>query len=179
MEIPELFQTFAEIGIAIAGFSGLIVSLRQSAGPLEGVQKFRLQVLLMLALGAVFLSLFPELLASFIAGERQVWMICSLSALVFSLIFLSWWVHTSRQVYRVEPEIFNWFAFARMSTGHLVVVLLLVSVLFSALHMPQSAVFSIAIAWYLLHATQQFIRMLFIPARADLGPARHPGAEGQ
>jgi len=45
---------------AIAGFSGLIVSLRKQAGPLTEIQKFWLRVLLALALGAMFLSFVPD-----------------------------------------------------------------------------------------------------------------------
>lgn len=46
MEFPESLQLIAEVGIGLAGFSGLIVALRKSGGPLEDIHKFRLRVLL-------------------------------------------------------------------------------------------------------------------------------------
>lgn len=168
MEIPGYFQTIAEIGVAIAGFSGLVVSLRKDFGPLRGVEKFRLQLLLLLALGAMFLSLLPELLASFGVQGEGLWRLGSFTVLVYSAMFVTWWIVGSVRVSRVEPEIFNWFAYARMSAGHLLVVLLQLAFLLSLFGISGQAAFSAALIWYLLHASQQFTRMLFIRARSDL-----------
>lgn len=38
MNIPQSLQIIADIGIAFAGFSGLIVAFRRNAGPLTNVQ---------------------------------------------------------------------------------------------------------------------------------------------
>ncbi len=54
MQVPQSLQTIAEISIAFAGFSGLIVALRKNTGPLTEVEKYRLQILLTLAFGAMF-----------------------------------------------------------------------------------------------------------------------------
>jgi hypothetical protein len=62
MLIPDSLQTIAEISIAFAGFTGLVVAMRKNEGPLTPVQKYRLQILLSLAFGAMFLSLLPDLL---------------------------------------------------------------------------------------------------------------------
>lgn len=169
MEIPGYLQTMAEIGVAIAGFTGLIVALRRDAGPLKGVQKYRLQVLLLLSLGAMFLSLLPEMLATFgMQGERLWWLSC-LVALVYSVIFVSWWITASIRIKVIEPAIFNWFVFSRMCGGHVLVILLQLAFLFSVVEVSGAAAFSVALIWYLLHAAQQFTRMLFIRARSDLG----------
>lgn len=168
MEIPGLFQTFAEIGVAIAGFSGLIVSLRKDAGPLQGVQKFRLRLLLYLSLGAMFLSLMPELLFVMAVKDERLWRLCTWVALIYSLLFLFWWVRSSVRVYKVEPEIINWWAFSTMSLGHLLVMAFLLTSLSGWAQLSVKAAFTTALAWYLIHAAQQFIRMLFIPTRSDL-----------
>ena len=60
--MPQSLQVIAEVSIAFAGFSGLIVALRKRGGPLTDIQKLRLGVLLGLAFGALFLALLPELL---------------------------------------------------------------------------------------------------------------------
>jgi hypothetical protein len=177
MEIPGLFQTFAEIGVAIAGFSGLIVSLRKDVGPLKGVQKFRLRLLLNLSLGAMFLSLLPELLVLMDVDAQNLWTWCSIAALSYSIAFILWWIVASMRIYRVEPEIINWTAFSTMSAGHLIVILVLVSFLFGWTGLADSSAFSIALIWYLIHAAQQFIRMLFIPTRSDLAQVEPHGVD--
>jgi len=65
MEIPETLQTIALISVTFAGFSGVVVALRKDSGPLTSVHKYRLQTLLSLSFGALFLSLLPDLLLSF------------------------------------------------------------------------------------------------------------------
>lgn len=60
MDISNPLPVIAEVSIALAGFSGLIVALRKNPGPLTPVQKYRLPVLLALSFGTLFLSFFPE-----------------------------------------------------------------------------------------------------------------------
>jgi len=73
MSIPDSLQTIAEISIAFAGFTGLVVALRKNDGPLTTVQKYRLQILLSLAFGAMFLSLLPDLLNNFGVAPGRIW----------------------------------------------------------------------------------------------------------
>ena len=73
MEFHGSLQIIAEIGLGLAGFSGLIVALRKDVGPLTAVQKYRLQILLSLAFGAMFLSFLPKLLFSFGTDPQDVW----------------------------------------------------------------------------------------------------------
>lgn len=167
-DIPGFLQTIAEIGVAIAGFSGLIVTLRRDAGPLTSVQKYRLQVLLSLAFGAMFLSLLPELLVYFGAREARLWRIANLVLLGYSLTFLTWWLAATLRIKTIDSAIFNWIAFSRMAAGHIVVVLALLAFLIPAFGFDGPATFSAGLIWYLLHSVQQFTRMLFIRARSDV-----------
>ncbi len=123
MHIPQSLQTIAEISIAFAGFSGLIVALRKSARPLTEIEKFRLQILLTLAFGAMFLSFFPEVLESLGVGEHETWVYAGSALCVYSTIFLAWWIYASRKFARAFAEIFHWSAFFRMTAGHLAVML--------------------------------------------------------
>ncbi len=168
MEIPGFLQTIADIGVAIAGFSGLIVALRKSAGPLTGVQKYRLQILLSLAFGAMFLSLLPELLLSSGIMADWIWKVSSSVLCLYSVVFLIWWTRASLQVKRTDPEIFNWPAWSRMTVGHVVVVLVQLAFLFSVFDLTGTAAFSAGLIWYLLHSAQQFTRILFVRAKSDV-----------
>jgi len=161
MPIPQSLQTIAEISIAFAGFSGLVVALRKNSGPLTGVEKYRLQILLTLAFGAMFLSFLPEVLGNLLLERSDTWSYSGSALCLYSIIFLTWWLRASRSFMRAYPEIFHWGAFARMSLGHVAVILLQLSVIFSLISDRGAAVYVIALIWYLIHAAQQFARMLF------------------
>jgi hypothetical protein len=168
MEISGFLQTIAQIGVAIAGFSGLIVTLRKDAGPLTSVQKYRLQILLSMAFGAMFLSLLPDLLLSFGIPADRMWKVCSSLLALYSIVFLGWLIPATLRINEIDPDIFNWAAFSRMATGHVIVVLVQLAFLFSIFNMPATAAFATGLIWYLLHSAQQFTRMLFIRAKSDV-----------
>ena len=168
METPAFLQTIAGIGVTIAGFSGLIVTLRKDAGPLTSVQKYRLQILLSMAFGAMFLSLLPELLLSFDIQADRMWKVCSSVIALYSIVFLSWLITASLRINTIDPDIFNWAAFSRMAAGHVIVVLVQLSFVFSVFDLTATAAFSLGLVWYLLHSAQQFTRMLFIRAKSDV-----------
>ncbi len=147
MDSPESLQTIAEIGVAIAGFSGLIVALRKNAGPLTKVQKYRLQVLLSLAFGAMFLSFVPELLYYFDASSDKIWILSGVVISIYSVSFLIWWVTASLRIKTTDPDIFNWFAFSRMAAGHVGVVFLQLAVVFSLLEKTSAGAYSAGLIW--------------------------------
>ena len=169
MDIPQSLQTIAEISIAFAGFSGLVIAFRRKAGPLTDAHKYRLRVLLTLAFGTMFLSLLPELLSNYGIVPDRLWTYCGTAAIVFSASFLSWWLWASRRMMGLVPEIFDWFAVSRMATGHVVVLVLLLGSLGSWLAESGPGPFITALVWYLMHAAQQFSRMLFIQPKSDHG----------
>ncbi|MDH3468341.1 MAG: hypothetical protein OES26_20960 [Gammaproteobacteria bacterium] len=168
MEFHGSLQVIAEIGIGLAGFSGLIVALRKNAGPLTAVQKYRLQILLSLAFGAMFLSLLPELLFSFGSDPQDVWRLSSACLSIYSILFLIWWIRESLYIKDANPELFNWFAYSRMVAGHVVIILMQLSSVFSIFDFADDASYVVALIWYLLHSAQQFTRMLFVqPTMSD------------
>ena len=166
MQTPQSLQTIAEISIAFAGFSGLIVAFRKSAGPLSEIEKYRLRILLTLAFGAMFLSFLPEVLENFGQSASDTWLYAGSAVCLYSIGFLAWWTLESRKFVRAFPEIFNWSAFIRMSAGHIAIILLQLSVTFSLVPDKGAAAFVIALVWYLIHAAQQFARMLFVQPNA-------------
>lgn len=162
MQIPQSLQTIAEISIAFAGFSGLIVALRKNIGPLTELEKYRLQILLALAFGAMFLSFLPEVLKNLRLGALDPWVYAGSALCLYSLIFLVWWVRASRSFARTFPEVFHWSAFSRMAVGHIAIILLQITTIFSLIADKGASAYVIALIWYLIHAAQQFARMLFV-----------------
>ena len=162
MEIPGSLQTISEIGVAIAGFSGLIVAFRRNTGPLTYVEKYRLKVLLNLALGAMFLAFVPEIAHQLGVSPRRLWRLSGGVLAIYSIVFIVWWLVASRRLMRLVPEIFHWSAFSRMAAGHVIVILLQLGVTFALLDGYATGIYLLGLVWYLMHAAQQFTRMLFI-----------------
>ena len=168
MELPGSLETIGQIGVTFAGFSGLIVAFRKDAGPLTRVHKYRLQILLSLSFGAMFLSLLPELLLSFGAADETVWKSSSVVLSLYSVVFLIWWIRASLHLKSTDPGIFNWSAISRMATGHSVVVLVQFAYLFSIFDIKGPAACMVGLIWYLFHSAQQFTRMLYVRPKSDL-----------
>jgi len=164
MAVPDTLQTIAEISIAFAGFTGLVVALRRNVGPLSAVQKYRLQILLSLAFGAMFLSLLPDLLQHFAVPDKKIWPVACTALILYSGIFLFWWIRSSREIRHSHATLFNWFAFTRMATGHVLIIVLQLVVIAALFEDIGAAAYISGMIWYLLHAAQQFSRMLFIQA---------------
>lgn len=162
MHIPQSLQTIAEVSIAFAGFSGLIVALRKNIGPLTKIEKYRLQVLLALAFGALFLSFLPEVLDNLELEARYISAYSGLAVCLYSGVFLAWWIRASRNYARAFPEIFQWRVFSRMAAGHAAIIFLQLAAVFSLIPNKGATAYVIALIWYLIHAAQQFIRMLFV-----------------
>ncbi len=160
--IPDSLQTIAEISIGLAGFSGLVVALRKDSRPLDDVQKYRLRILFSLSFGAMFLSLLPDTLMSFSVPDERIWFDSSAAIFAYSFLFITWWIRSSRQIARIVPEIFNWRAFSTMATGHTIILLLQLAVMLGLLENRAPGVITLGLIWYLIHAAQQFVRMLFI-----------------
>jgi hypothetical protein len=165
VDTPASLQTIAEVGIGLAGFSGLVVALRKDSGPLDDVRKFRLRLLLLLAFGAIFLSFLPELLSNMAVPAERIWFDASAALFVYSIILMWWWFSRSRVLAKQVPEIFNWYAFTTMSVGHVIVLVSQLGVMLGVFEARASGLFTLGLIWYLIHAAQQFMRMLFIQPR--------------
>jgi hypothetical protein len=160
--IPDSLQTISEISIGLAGFSGLIVALRKNPGPLTDVQKYRLKILFAMTFGALFLSLLPDLLLNFGMPNERIWFDSSAAMFVYSLFFVFWMIAGARRVAKVAPEIFHWVIFWSLTAGHSIVLLMQLAVMTGFIVERAAAVFTLGLIWYLIHAAQQFVRMMFI-----------------
>ena len=84
----------AQLGVAIAGFAGVVAAFRQE--PLADLQSYRLHVLVRTSLGVTFMALLPSLFFAAFRDERQaigsasgssaVWMLLTVIALQRQLL---------------------------------------------------------------------------------------------
>ena len=162
----ESLTTIAEIGIALAGFSGLVVVLRKNTGALNEIEKYRMSVLLATAFGAMFLALLPAALQQSGFADALLWRTSSAFLTAFSLVFVLGWVSSSRRFFNVAREIFSVPAFSMMAIGHLTNVGLQLSVALGLWEESSPGVYLFGLIWLLAHASQQFVRMLFIQPRS-------------
>ncbi len=76
----EALRTFAEVGIAIAGFSAIASALRSRvAGPWSGGDRIALLSLLETSALVVFFALIPQVLDQILTNDRILWVICNLA----------------------------------------------------------------------------------------------------
>lgn len=165
--------SIAEIGIAVAGFSGLVVVLRKSRGPLSPIERYRMSVLLATAFGAMFLALLPGVLQNLGVQGDMLWKTSSGFLAAFTLIFVIGWVLSSRRFFHVAREIFNMAVFSVTVFGHIVNLLLQLAVLSGFWADSRAGIYLLGLVWLLAHASQQFVRMLFIQPRlqgSDIAP---------
>ena len=163
----DLFLILAQIGVALAGFSGLVVVLRKETGPLSEVHKYRMRVLFGMSFGAVFLSITPDAIENLGVPSREAWRWSAAIFSAYSIIFLLQWQLSSRRIAKTSPEIFSRLVFSALTVGHTIVLLLQLSVVFGFWGDRSVGIFGIGLIWYLIHAAQQFVRMLFVPPRLD------------
>lgn len=85
----EVLLTFGEVGIALAGFSGIAVTLgRRAQGEWAEADRMRLRDLLVSALGAAMFGFLPVVLAASGMAVRQV-MQYSAATLVLYVVFIA------------------------------------------------------------------------------------------
>ena len=91
MQDPGILEVVAELGIAVLGFSGIVVVLgRGSSGDWSDLDHFRFNALLRSAFWVVVLSLLPFPLVSAGATEAQVWGWSSgIGAFLYVIVVLS------------------------------------------------------------------------------------------
>jgi hypothetical protein len=161
----DSLTTVAEIGIALAGFSGLVVVLRKNTGPLNDIEKYRMSVLLATAFGAMFLALLPGALQDLGLNGSRLWRMSSGILAAFSLVFFLAWVLSSRRFFHVAREIFSVPAFSLVVFGHLGNLVLQLLVTLGYWAGREKGVYLLGLLWLLAHASLQFVRMLFVQPR--------------
>ena len=73
MESEGILTALAEVGIAIAGFSGIVVALQHRSGRWPEIDQVRFSMLLQVSLASVFSSLIPILLHLVNPAKTFVW----------------------------------------------------------------------------------------------------------
>jgi hypothetical protein len=95
------FQSLAEFGIALAGFTGIVIIFGRRDGELHPADRFRILVALLPSLGGAFLALVPVGLDLAGLPASAVWRVSSLMLVAAAV---SDEVHGSIRLRRLSPE---------------------------------------------------------------------------
>ena len=74
MQYTDEFLALTQVGVALTGFMGIVITLRTgSLSALGAVTRARVQDLLILPLGVMFFALAPSIIAGFLANGELAW----------------------------------------------------------------------------------------------------------
>ena len=109
MEPQDALFSIAEIGIGLAGFSGLVAAFIQPSGQTwRPEQKTRIVLLIVLSFGMIVSSLAPYALAGISDSPALVWGVPMLMFSTLGIALLGYWVTVSlRRGYRLEFPLFS------------------------------------------------------------------------
>ncbi len=71
-DLPDAFLTLAEIGVGLAGFSGIALALTRRDAPLTPAQAVFVRELILNSLAVIFLALFPVLCQKLAHGHAAL-----------------------------------------------------------------------------------------------------------
>jgi len=157
MESEGILTTLAEVGIAIAGFSGIVVALQHRSGDWSETDKVRFSMLLQVSLAGVFSSLIPMLLHLISPTKTFVWGWSSGLWLAYILASLVYRVPRIQRAASGDPEPRSKFMVAYMLSTVALSVLLQIANL-AWLRAPWPHVLTVLLS--LLLASLLFVRLL-------------------
>ena len=150
--------TLAEVGIGIAGFSGVFAVLTGS-GKLIPAERFRLEALLKTSIGATFLAMAPH---AFFAGtlkESVIWLILG-SILGIYCVFLLPLIPRAFALRADNPHLFSTPVMVLQAIFIVVALLLAIALFFVSLP-DKLSVYTTALVVLLLASAVVFYRLLF------------------
>jgi hypothetical protein len=162
MQSLDVASTIAEIAVGLAGFSGLVLVLDQRRNRLTGLEKYRLILLLTPSLLALFLALAPLALLETGIGSTVLWRAASGVQALICVGLVAGFAPWTRRVMQEAPEIFHWPQLTLVTGGYLL------NGVFQGLHAvglfgsPNPGVYLVGLVFLLLHAGQQFVRILLV-----------------
>jgi hypothetical protein len=158
MDAEETFLTLAEVGIALAGFSGIVAVLGGRAqGSWPDIDRLRLSILLQTSFSAVLWSFAPIVLFYAELDPPVTWSITSGSYALYLVIGVGYRIRQTRAIARSQPELVDPQYVALVVSG---VVVIAVLQIINAIILRTLWPHLVAILWALVTAFIQFVRLL-------------------
>ena len=161
MQGGEALSTIAQIGLGLAGFTGILVALGRTGASFSRPEVLRLLLLLVSSLGAMFLALLPFALHESGVGDAACWRLSSAILAAFvsgALAYLGYQIQRHRAEF---GELFSRTIFVVVTTGSLAIFVLQIANAVG-LGAPRSGPYVFGLLWLLFIASLQFARILFV-----------------
>jgi hypothetical protein len=160
----DTLSTVAEIALGLAGFTGVLVVLGRQPGRLSPTGAFRLIVLLVGSLSALFLALIPLVLHDSGLSGFVLWRVSSLVMAGSILSSVGFLVPRIRAFQRGESEAYNPSILVVISTGAVLVFVAQILNASGVLWSPGQGAYSLGLLFFLAAGVVQFVRILFVPS---------------
>ena len=158
MEFESLFTSAIEVGIGIAGFSGIAAVLgRRSAGDWTRADRGRMSILLQTSFATVLLSFLPLLLNGTVADSAILWTICSGIYAAYQTLSVVTRFPKVREL-RKEPEneVGDAYFYLALSGIAISVLLQLANVFWLRTGWP----YALGVLWTMTFSFTQFVRLM-------------------
>jgi hypothetical protein len=155
-------ESIAEVGIGLAGFSGIVVAFLHRKGNMTTLDRIRLGILLSAAFGAVFLALLPFGLVAVNLEGPMLWVTASAVHATVSALQLAGLAILTRRFFRTHRHIFNLAVLIPVFTLYVLNTVLQVINLAGVVWQPSLGPYYLGLLWLIFHAGLQFSRILFV-----------------
>ena len=160
IELPEHLETIAEVAAAFTGFAGLVSVLGKSSLDPK-IRFWRVQLMIVTSLAAMFGALTPATISLFITQEALLW---RLSSFVLLLFISSQLIY----VYRTMPiehatgllRMFYSLGATMLTIGSLACQASLIIIVADCSHAVAPAVYSISLMFLLVASAFHFLRLV-------------------
>jgi hypothetical protein len=159
----ETLGTIAQLGLGLAGFSGIALVLTRGGAALTRLEVDRLGIMLGSSLGATFLGLLPLVLRAFPVEAEVACRIASAAMAAYTAVFLRYYVVATLRMRTAAPELVKPGPFGTVTAGHSLNFILQAGVV--AGFVACVPAYLSGLFWLLVHGAYQFGRMLFIRPR--------------
>ncbi len=168
LQITDALTVIAEIAVALAGFAGLIVTVRnRGLSSWAGNDLVRLRFMLSIACATFFASLTPYLLNYLITSSKAAWF---LSGLILSLGLFFLLAVTIVQTWSIRHQLSKfWLALYELGTFFACVFVILGT--FQLAGLNNSGTYLFGLLWMLFYSTSLFVRLILNPPGSEAGHA--------
>lgn len=165
MQSLDLASTIAEIAVALAGFSGLVLVLGQRRDRLTELERYRLILLLTPSLVALFMALAPLALLETGIGSMLLWRAASGVQGFICVGLVAGFSPWTRRIMRESPEVFHSPQLALVAGGYLLNAALQGLHAAGLFGSQNPGIYLIGLVFLLMHAAHQFVRILLVRPR--------------
>ena len=158
----DALSTIAEVGLGLAGFTGILVALGRSPGAFSRPEVLRLLLLLVTSFGAVFLSLLPFAIHESGVTGSACWRLSSALLAAFTSVPLAYLGYRVRRHRDEFGRVLSHTVFAIVGIGSSIIVVLQLFNVAGLGAPPRLGPYLFGLLWLLFVASLQFARILFV-----------------